>query len=505
VYYLRSDDGGQTWRSPERLTFDNVWSGSAAGAADSQGRYHVTYLVRGIIEGDMYYRQRQTDGTWTSPVLLYHGVPTGQTGAESPSLEVNDAGDVVMLFRCQTPGQPTNVCLLAHDDWCGWQDPRLLAIYGLVAPSLAGGRLDPTWVDVLWSSEGQLIYRAIRDLRFCPAPTPTPTPTTTPEPYHVRVVDDTGQPAGGARVYRNGIFAGRTRGDGVLNFARLDAGDELIALAPLPLDAAVTSGRTTRPEHDHDLDTGAPAEPWTFQVFLTNLRQSPDLGPQPPGQLPDGAPGERLIVVRRDSPLILLNLTVSVEWDADQAYLADLETGLRRTSAFLYDVTDGQMAMGRIELFDRGERWADADLRIAASNMVFPHAAVAGITAGRPDYDVRLGPLWNGESARLRSNGDGPWSRPPGYRTIVHELGHYVLGLYDEYVHFVNVGGVLQEEGAYCTHREEDPNAPLEPNRASVMDNQHLASELADNLLGGLWSTACEQTEQWDRNRGESD
>jgi agmatine/peptidylarginine deiminase len=232
------------------------------------------------------------------------------------------------------------------------------------------------------------------------------------------------------------------------------------------------------------------------------MRQSPDLGPQPPGQIGDGAPGERQIVVRRDSALILLNLTVSIEWDADQAYVDDLALGLRRASAFLYDVTDGQMALGRVAIFERGERWADADIRIAANNQIYPRAAVAGINAERTDFNVRLGPLWNGSSARLRGE-EGPWSRPIGYRTIVHELGHYVLGLFDEYIYYVQTANGLNVEPAYCTHPETAPpsgNPPPETLRASIMDNQHIASELADAGQPVLWSEACKQTEQWTRN-----
>jgi hypothetical protein len=505
VYYLRSDDNGQTWFGPERVTFDNVWSGCVVGAADPQGRYHLLYLTFSGVGGSLYYRSRGANGIWTPPQLLYHGIPTGQTGAESPSLQADEAGNLVALFYCLVPGQPTTVCLQARDAQIGWLDPRRLAIYGAAAPSMADGRLNPQWVDLLWSSAGYLVYRGISDLVFQPTPTPTPTPTTTPAPYHVRVVDEAGQPQSGVRIYRNGSFVGFTRSDGVLNFQLLDAGDELIALAPLPLDAAATSGRTERSEHDRDLDTGDLVEPWAFRVFLTNLPQSPEIGPLPPGLLPDGNPGERRLVVRRDSPLILLNLTVSIEWDADQEYLDELETGLRRASSFLYDVSDGQMALGRVTIFDRGEHWEDADIRIAANNLIFPHAAVAGISSGRPDWDVRLGPLWNGHSARRTHEGDGPWSRPAGYRTIVHELGHYVLGLYDEYVRYVLRDGVLLDEDAYCTHPEQATPAPLEPNRASIMYNQHLASELADRLLSFLWSEACARTEQWDRTGGESD
>jgi hypothetical protein len=325
VSYLHSGDGGATWQAPERLTFDTVWTGAAVGAADAWGGYHLAYLIRGAYEGDLYHRYRRPYGSWTPPKLVFQAIRSGQTGYDSPSLEVDPAGNLVSLFSCAVPGQANTVCLRART-WQGrWLDARRLSIFGVASPSLAGGVFDAGHVDAVWSSQGYLIHRLIDDLA-CPAtPTPTPTPTATPAAYHARVVDDTGLPRGGARVYRNGSFAGLTRADGVLNFETLTEGDELIALAPLPLDVAMTSGRTVRIGHDHDLDTGATVEPWAFQVFLTNLRQSRDFGPLPPDPLANGAPGERRIVVHRDSALILLNLTVSIEWDADQAYLDDLE------------------------------------------------------------------------------------------------------------------------------------------------------------------------------------
>lgn len=508
VYYIQSTDGGRTWSVAERLTHDDRWTGDASGAVDGHGVYHLTYIRSAKVEGDLYYTARYPDGHWTSPQLLMRGVMTGQTGAESAALEADDAGNLAALFYCSLAGDSRTVCLDARDGQKGWLDVRYLAVLNGLAfsPTMADGPLDIHGVDVTWGVEGQIAYRRITDIVIEPTPTPTPTPTSTPKPFHVRVLDDTGAPMRGALVYRNGVFAGRTREDGVLNFDILAQGDEIVALAPLPLQASRLPGTTHRSQHDRDIVGDDPVEPWAFRVYLTNMRQSPDLGPQPPALLSHGDPGERVITVYRDSPLILFNLVVSIEWDADEAYLDDLQQGLLAASHFLYDVSDGQMALGRVAIFDKAQHWADADIRIAANNHVFPHAAVDGVSANRHDFNVRLGPLWNGQTARLLPDGRGFWSHDPGWQTIVHELGHYLLGLYDEYVHYIEVGGSPREEpDVYCTHRTNDPNAPMSPNRASIMDNEHLASELADDTLPALWSERCKHTEQWDRTGGESD
>ena len=507
VYYLQSRDGGATWSPAERLTYDQRWSGSASGGVDDHGVYHLLYLQKGATEGDLYYTTRALDGSWSSPQRLMRGVTTGQTGAESAAIGVDAAGDIAAVFYCNLAGDTRTVCLVSRDAQVGWGDVRYLAIISGLAfsHSIAGGVFDMGHIDVTWGAAHQIFYRRIEDIVLTPTRTLTPTPTATPKPYHVRVQDDSGQPMSGALVYRNGVFAGRTRNDGILDFDALREGDELITLAPLPLDISRVPGSTHRSQHDRDIAGDDPVEPWAFRVYLSNMRQSPDLGPQSPPLLSSDEPGERSITVYRNSPLILLNLVASIEWDADEAYLRDLQQGFQAASRFLYDISDGQMALGRVVIFDKAQHWADADIRIAANNQIFPHAAVDGVSASRHDFNVRLGPLWNGNSAHLKANEDGLWSHAPGWQTIVHELGHYILGLYDEYVHFIEIGGVPAEEDAYCTHQSADPNAPLGPNRASIMDNEHLATELADNTLSLLWSDACTHTEQWDRSGGKSD
>ena len=509
VYHLVSKDNGVTWSTAQRLTYDDQWTGSAAGAIDGHGVYHVLYLKKASWEGDLYYLSISPDGEQSGAKRLMKGVMTGTTGAESASMNADAAGNLAAFFYCNLAGDSRTVCLLAKDAQTGWQDVRMLDVMdGLaMSPSIAGGRLDMSGIDVTWGYQGRIYYRHITDITIKPTPTPTPTPTATPGPYHVRVMSDSGAQVDNALVYKNGVFAGRTRDDGVLNFDSLAPGDEIVALAPLPLDISRLSGGTQRSQHDRDIVGDEPVEPWAFRIYLTNMRQSPDLGPQPPNPIQEGDSGERIVTVYRNSPLILLNLTVSIEWDADACYLNELEQGFRSASRFLYDITDGQMVLGRVAIFDKGRHWADADIRIAANNRIVPHAAVSGVSASRHDFNVRLGPLWNGSTARLTDDGKkGWWGNETGWQTIVHELGHYVLGLYDEYVHYIEENGVPREEqDVYCTHRAGDLNAPRAENRASIMDNEHLASELADVGLSALWNERCTHTEQWDRSGGQSD
>ena len=59
------------------------------------------------------------------------------------------------------------------------------------------------------------------------------------------------------------------------------------------------------------------------------------------------------LTVSADNPLYVFNLDVSLEWDArnDLVFLADLEDAFIDASDILYDITDGQVALGAIRIF----------------------------------------------------------------------------------------------------------------------------------------------------------
>lgn len=242
----------------------------------------------------------------------------------------------------------------------------------------------------------------------------------------MRVVDEGGQPVDGARVYHNGVLVtdadGQpilTRFGGVLNFPSLQPGDTLVALALQEQRA------TVRRAHDGDADPCYPGQPWAYRVYLTSADVGGD-GSLGMYHVPDPGAGEHRLVVRRTNPLVLFNVVVSVEWDADDEYLAEIERAARRASDYLYDLTDGQMAFGHVTVYDNGGHWADADVQISTRNTARPYAYVGGITSADKSYVIRVGRYWDGSSSDR-----GPWDRPEGYRTLGHEFGHYAL--YDEY------------------------------------------------------------------------
>ena len=146
-------------------------------------------------------------------------------------------------------------------------------------------------------------------------------------------------------------------------------------------------------------------------------------------------------------PLTLINMVVSLGWtpaaDSTVTTVADIRTALQAVSANLYNVSEGQMAIGPVAIYTGGERWHEADIRFMPANDKRPSAFVGGIVPDKLNYSGYLtnttytpaatyfGRLWDGNDAFNETNGQ--WTLPNGYRTILHEWAHYGLFLYDEY------------------------------------------------------------------------
>ncbi|MBD3217035.1 MAG: DUF3466 family protein, partial [candidate division Zixibacteria bacterium] len=132
-----------------------------------------------------------------------------------------------------------------------------------------------------------------------------------------------------------------------------------------------------------------------------------------------------------------INLTVSIEWEADDVYLDRTEDGFRSMANFLYDVTDGQVRVDTIVIADGKRGWNYADIHVHASNIIWPVAHVGGFYMESNDYMVQFPRRWFGNKDAGRNMSVSEYPHDPSaskqYRTMGHELGHYYLGLYDEY------------------------------------------------------------------------
>src|SRR5262249_35821847 len=132
--------------------------------------------------------------------------------------------------------------------------------------------------------------------------------------------------------------------------------------------------------------------------------------------------------------LYLFNVLVALEWQPKEADQEQIGSALRRASDLLFDITDGWMAIGQVVL--GGPELMDAaDIQVMASNRLHPRAWVGGMHREQQyKHDEKYMPIRLGRGLWSDNrHGIIPWEEPEGYRTIVHEWGHYALKLTDEY------------------------------------------------------------------------
>lgn len=254
-----------------------------------------------------------------------------------------------------------------------------------------------------------------------------------------------------------------------------------------------------------------------MQLQHTQSASSPEHGPAywiyttswaPGTTTPQPAAGT--IKIREDWTLVLFNVVVSLGWEPElgSSYETDLRAGLRQASDYLYDLTEGQMALGPVTVYENGHFWDNADLRILPANDYRPAAYMGGMVAADLPYssstgaatiftpaNIFLGRYWDGNDAA-----SGSWASHNGYATLIHEWAHYALFLYDEYQQMT---GTAQ----YCTchdlpnvgstiacHGLEEPGYA-----ASVMAYQYTASEFWEDgfHLPFMDPGACTGTPQW--------
>ena len=230
-------------------------------------------------------------------------------------------------------------------------------------------------------------------------------------------------------------------------------------------------------------------------------------------------PATGSVTVTANNPLVLFNVVVGMEWNppTGSSFVADVTNGLRNTSAYLYDLTDGQMAIGPVTIHAGGRNWNTADIRMRAANDYRPSARVGGIVSAATPYtttaltgtvyvpgDVMVGRYWDGEEASNPAL--GRWSLPNAYRTLAHEWAHYALFLYDEYQD-IDANSVVE---TYCTCADlPKVSDVVSPTVCGGVTNALATSAMAFHYTASeLWRSGspavCTGTNQW-QVHGEQD
>lgn len=349
--------------------------------------------------------------------------------------------------------------------------------------------LDATFIQSLAIDiQGRTLYAGTRDngvyRREVLPPPPRPGST------YATVVDGNQQPVEGATVFKNGLPVTDTLGapavtDAAGNLILPDAqpGDRLVAMQLLHEEP------TFRQEHDG----------WAYRVYRTNLNIAADSSVT--GHV-IAVSGQQTLTV--SSPLVLFNLLISLQWNATPEYLAELSRAAQLASDYLYDVSDGTMAFGQVAIYDNAQYWTEADIQVLVRNNVRPYAYIGGLVSADTADVIRVGRQWD------RYAGPGAWDQPDGYRTLIHEFGHYALHLYDSYFKYEYDSGTgyligVTDAGIGCTRFHDDYTDGDAPISASIMNWQYATTELSDRRVSALWEAGqCEDTVQWQMT-GQSD
>lgn len=295
----------------------------------------------------------------------------------------------------------------------------------------------------------------------------------------VLVQDEANLPIAGAQVFRNHGLVGVTAADGRLTIPDLAPGDRLVA--------RLRVHERPSPKGNHNQDA---TQDWAYRVYITSLDILGTGTTQP--SIVNDPQQTQILTVKKDNTLIGFNIVASVEWDASAEYLEQFRQGMALASQYLYNASNGQMLFERVTIYDNNQHMAAADYQVRASNQEWPRAHVGGLLE-RSDLYVFLPRFFPGSSANT-----GNWTAPNGYRTHIHEFGHYGLYLYDSYL------DPNREPEGHCTSPAIRTNTTPEIN-ATLMDYQYNATQFAVRGVSGLWSSHCEHTYQVHKNNGQSD
>ncbi|MGB0384928.1 MAG: FG-GAP repeat domain-containing protein [Ardenticatenaceae bacterium] len=228
----------------------------------------------------------------------------------------------------------------------------------------------------------------------------------------------------------NGYLAGR---------ATLNIGDQLVALYPISTTDTYTLYYTS----------GAPTE---SGLSFDSIEEG----------------GRQRLRVSKDNPLLLFDLDLSLEWDArnDVTFFTQVETAIKQASSLLYDVSNGQVAVGQVNVYQAKENWTDSHIVVYGSNSIRPSANIGGVVL-TSTHDIgltgvisdaylpgqiRMGPNWDpfGQNSSELSQ---EW-----WRALAHELSHYMLFMPDNYIGISDSGRLvgLDCQGSFMTNTYDD-------------------------------------------------
>jgi predicted neuraminidase len=101
IYYKKSTDGGATWTGSQRLTWDSSYSTWPAIAVSSPANLYLAWQDYASGNGEIYHK-KSTDGgtTWTTSQRL-----TWNSGSSGyPAIAVSSTSNISVVWEDDTPG-----------------------------------------------------------------------------------------------------------------------------------------------------------------------------------------------------------------------------------------------------------------------------------------------------------------------------------------------------------------------------------------------------------------
>ncbi len=300
------------------------------------------------------------------------------------------------------------------------------------------------------------------------------------------VKDEDGNPIPAARVYRNGVpVSGVTSSAGLLQILNLEKNDELVARIQVD-EVAGLEVAGSKGNHKGAGDV----KDWAYRVYFTSLDIPKDVNPSPYKVTDPYMTHSIKINKKNPNVLIGFNIVVSVEWDAPISFLDVVKKTFEDASKYLYDASNGQMLFEQVTIFDNSQFWADSDYQIHAREFLDP----AAYTDRSSPVHIHFGRNFTSGTVK--------------YQTVIHEFGHYGLGLYDSN-YYSEIPFPIERDPQWARNKttrctaERQESAKLETN-ATIMDHEWDATEFSMQDLPGAWSEQCKKTYQWQR-RNKSD
>jgi len=101
IYYQASTDGGATWTTSKRLTWNSGLSYEAAVAVDASGNPQVAWVDGTTGNWEVYFRNSSDGGSTWSPTRRLSGT---SGGSYAPSMAAYSAGNLLVFWIDSTPG-----------------------------------------------------------------------------------------------------------------------------------------------------------------------------------------------------------------------------------------------------------------------------------------------------------------------------------------------------------------------------------------------------------------